>query len=330
MSIRTAILGYGRSGSSMHASAIEANAPFEMVAVCDIDPKRREEAAGRFGCATYDAYHAMLDREELDLVCVVTRSDQHCVMTCDCLEAGVDVLVTKPWALNEAEARRMIDTARATGKRLLPWLPARWGSDLLRLKELMAERAIGNVFLVRRSVHSFGTRNDWQTERRCGGGYLLNWGPHIIDPPVLLMGSRVESVYARMKQTINPGDVEDVFFAVLNLADGTLVQAEFTISAEPTPSWFIQGDRGTIVVRGTQVAIHHSTPPKPDDPTQHATMAAGEDGVVDETVGEDLYGDEKAIYARIADTLQGGDGYTVKPAEALELTRVLDAIRTSA
>ena len=71
MGIRTAILGYGRSGSSMHAGAIEANAPFEMVAVCDVDPERQKQAAERFGCAIYDDYVQMVRARE-------TGSGQHC------------------------------------------------------------------------------------------------------------------------------------------------------------------------------------------------------------------------------------------------------------
>ena len=74
--IRTAILGYGRNGSSMHAGAIEANDPFDLVAVCDIHPERRKQAAERFSCETYDDYRAMLAKEELDLVSIVTRTDQ--------------------------------------------------------------------------------------------------------------------------------------------------------------------------------------------------------------------------------------------------------------
>ncbi|MCP4641616.1 MAG: Gfo/Idh/MocA family oxidoreductase, partial [bacterium] len=56
MAIRTAILGYGRSGSSLHAGPIERNEAFDLVAACDIDPERREQAAERFGCAVYDDY----------------------------------------------------------------------------------------------------------------------------------------------------------------------------------------------------------------------------------------------------------------------------------
>ena len=329
MKIRAAILGYGRSGSTMHAGALAENDAFEVVAVCDVDPERRKQAEERFGCAVYESHQTMLEREHLDLVCVITRTHQHSPMACDCLHAGVHTLVTKPWALNVVDAERMITASKASGRLLLPWLPARWGCDLTRLKALLDEKAIGDPFLIRRVVSSFGTRSDWQTERRYGGGYLLNWGAHIIDPPVLLVGSRVRSVYGRMKQTINPGDVEDLFMAVMTLDDGTIVQAEFTISAEEIPSWFIQGTQGAIVVRGMHVTIHKSVLSAPDDPTRYTEMKQEKEEVLEETLSGEIYGDEHEIYRHIAAAVCGEAAYPITPDDALELTRVLDAIRTS-
>lgn len=330
MSIRTAILGYGRSGSSMHAGAIAANPPFELVAVCDIDPQRQQQARERFGCTIYDDYHAMLRQERLDLVCVITRSDQHCQMACDCLAAGVNVLVTKPWAVNEAEARRLVAASEATDKVLLPWLPSRWGTDTRRLTQLVAEGAIGDVFMIRRAVCNFSTRNDWQMERKHGGGYLLNWGAHIVDPPLQVVGSPVKSVYGKLRRTINTfGDAEDDFLGVLTTAAGQTVIVEHTTAAVNLPSWFVQGTRGTIEVRGRQLVMTQKTPPQPADPTQSYSARSKEATVTEETLGPALYGDEAEIYAQIAAALQGGKPYPVKPADALELSRIWDAIRRS-
>ena len=327
--IRAAILGYGRSGSSLHANPIEQNEDIDLVAVCDIDSDRRKQASDRFGCPAYDNYPLMLKREELDLVVVVTRSDQHCQMVCDCLAAGVNVLVTKPWAVNAGEAERMVAAEAASGKVLFPWLPARWGADLIRLKELVSDGAIGRPFIIRRAVCSFATRKDWQTERRYGGGYLLNWGSHIIDPPVLLMNGRVESVYGRLKQTINPGDGEDLFMALMNLEDGTLVQAEYSVSVESLPNWFIQGDRGTIVVRNQKMTIHKATLPEPGDPTRFTTMKATDQKAIEETIEGAVYGDEHQIYREVVQALRGEREFPVKPADALEISRIFDAVRLS-
>jgi len=329
MKIRTAILGYGRSGSTMHAGAIEKSPDFTLAAMCDIDSARRTQAAERFGCAVYEDYAEMLERERIDLVCIVTRSDQHCRMTCDCLAAGVNVLVTKPWSVNAAEGRLMVQAAESSGKLLLPWLPARWGSTFRRLGQLLAENAIGSVFMVRRTVSSFGTRCDWQTQRRYGGGYLLNWGPHIVDPALLLLGSPVASVYAYMKQVINPGDAEDVFLAVLTLETGAVVLAEYTLSTERMPDWFVQGDRGTIVVYGNDLKVCKHTPERPADPTAFNTMQSANEERIEEHVAGAECGDENEIYREAAQALRGERPFPVTPADALRLSEIFDAIRTA-
>lgn len=313
----------------MHAKALADQSDVEVTAVCDVDPARRQAAHERFDCSVYDTHGEMLAREKPDLVSVVTRSDQHCAMTCDCLAAGAHVVVTKPWALNEAEALRMIEAQRASGRMLLPWLPARWGCVLRRLQTLVREGAVGNVFMVRHAVTSFATRCDWQTERRYGGGYLLNWGPHVIDSPLQLFESPVRNVYGRLLQTINPGDAEDCFVAMMTLGNGTVVQAEYAVAAEDLPSWFVQGDRGTIVVHGRGIRVSRQVPASPNDPTRFGSMKAGEKQVAEETVEGEMYGDATRIYSEVAQAVLGKRPFAVTPEHALELTRVLDAIRRS-
>lgn len=327
--IRTAILGYGRNGSTMHGGALEANADFDVVAVCDTSSERREEAASRFGCKTYSDHHRMLQDEELDLVCVVSRSDQHCPMTCDCLSAGADVMVTKPWGLNVDEAKQMVEASERTGRLLLPWLPARWGCDFLRLQQLVEEKAIGNVFMIRRAVCGFAARDDWQTELRYGGGYLLNWGLHLVDPPILLGGGEVDSVYGRLKKAINAGDGDDQFLALINLANGTLVQAEYTVAVDNLPDWFVQGDRGTIVVRDRALKVFRKDPTKPDDPTDYSAMEGSEGAESEETLEGEIYGDEHEIYRLVSKAIRREAEYPVSHAEVLSLTGLLDAIRIS-
>lgn len=328
--IRAAVLGYGRNGGSMHAGGVEQNPDMTMAAVCDIDPARLEVAKERFGCPVYTDYQEMLATEELDLVIIVTRSSQHCEMTCDCLAAEVNVLVTKPWAVDAAEAGRMVEAAKTSKGTLLPWLPVRWASDYVRLGELLVEEVIGNVFLIRRCCTSFGMRNDWQMETEFGGGYILNWGPHIVDPAVLLGGADVQTVYSQTRKAINPGDAEDLFMAMITLGNGTLLQTEFSVCVSHLPNWFIQGDKGTIIVHGNELTIHRHIPMLPDDPTKYASMRDTEDTVTTEKLGGNIYGDTHEIYRDIAAGLLGKAPYPVKPEDAYELSVTLQAVRDSA
>ncbi|MDA0991060.1 MAG: Gfo/Idh/MocA family oxidoreductase [Verrucomicrobia bacterium] len=325
MKIKTAIVGYGGSGERMHGRAIAADARYEVIAICDPVAQRRDVGAATFGCATYADLSCMLQRESPDLVCIVTRNDQHGDMTIAALQAGAHVMVTKPWALNEDEAMRMVAAESAAGKRIFPWLPARWGCDFTRLRELVAAGTIGNLVMVRRTVTHFKPRNDWQTESRYGGGYLLNWGPHIVEPPVLLGGAPVKSVYGLMRQVLIDGDTEDLFLATLTLENGVVVIAEHTVSAEPLPSWVVQGDAGTIVVYDHAMTVHRrvlNAAGSPDGPVK-------EEAVDQETLSGDLYGSSAAVYADMAEALQNHKPFAVTSADALELTCVLDAVRRS-
>ncbi len=335
MSFKTAILGYGRNGSTMHAGAIELLPDFELTAVCDIDPEARAKAFDRFQCRLYEDYRQMLKDEELDLVVIVTKSSQHAKMACDCLDAGKNVLVTKPWALNAGEAREMIAAEKRSGMLLMPWLPARTACDLSRAKELIASGAIGKVFQIRRSEYSFGLRNDWQTLKEFGGGYLLNWGPHLVDQPLRLAGSPVQSVYAEMKQLNNPGDVEDMFYAVMKTQDGTVVISEWSMAAGNLPGWVIQGDRGTIQIYGNKIEIYKAALPEVIDEKAYRQVMKIEktiEEINDKNEFDDstLYGDTAEVYRRIAGALAGKENYFISPESALELTKTLDAIRKSA
>ncbi len=335
MKIRTAILGYGRSGSTLHADPLETlSEDFTVKAVCDIDPDACKKAEERFNCSIYTDYKEMLRQEELDLVVIVTRSNQHCEMTCDCLHAGVNILVTKPWCVNVAEAERMVAAEKASGRKLLPWLPARWGCDLMQLQGLVASGIIGKVFMIRRREFSFAVRHDWQTLKVNGGGYLLNWGPHIIDQAMQLAGEKVVSVYGQLRQIINPGDVEDVVHAILTTEGGTILSCEYSMAANTLPNWVVQGDGGTIFVKETEIEIHKATFPDVKDAVDYGKQPEIE--VIREDVEGDhritignRYGDSMVVYPEIAAAIRGEADFPVTTASALELTKVFDAVRQS-
>lgn len=67
MRIKTAILGFGRSGASLHALPLRAIDDYEICAVADVSEDRSAKAKNELKCRTYNDYHQML-KEELALV----------------------------------------------------------------------------------------------------------------------------------------------------------------------------------------------------------------------------------------------------------------------
>ena len=316
--INAAIIGYGISGRLSHAYGLQSDDRFNIAAVCDLDSTNREEAAKTLNCNTYADYHEMIQKEELDIVSVVTRSDTHADIVCDCLAKGLHTVITKPWALNQDEARRMIVAQEASGKKIFPWVPMYWAPDYRCISDLLSQKLIGDIFLIRRYYSDFRYRNDWQTEKRYGGGYLLNWGMHILQPVIGLAQSKVKRVFGQLQQTINAGDADDNFMAVLEFENGIRGIAEFTESIHPFPSFVIQGTRGTIVSDGEMVTVKQADPSAPEQVETKEFKLEGKQ-----------FGDEADIYHDIAENLLHGKPFLTPPELALEGTVVLDAVSHS-
>ena len=98
---------------------------FEVAAVCDIEIKRAEKMADGFAAFTNrrpvvysDAADMLAKEKSLDTVLVITPHISHHTLSIMAMEAGVNVMVEKPIALTVRLAKRMIETARVTGKLL--------------------------------------------------------------------------------------------------------------------------------------------------------------------------------------------------------------------
>jgi len=317
--IRVAIIGYGISGKLSHALPIQANPEFSIVAVCDLSEERRQQAKTELGCEVYESHKELFEQADpVDLACVITRSDTHCAIATDCLNAGMHTLITKPWALNRREADQMLAAQRKSGKRLFPWMPMSWSPEFLKIRELIRSGAIGDVFLARRYVTQFWRRSDWQTEQRFGGGYLLNWGMHIVQPILELIDSPVKRVSGQLQQTINPGDADDNFQAAIEFENGTRGIAEFTEAIEGLPSFMIQGTRGMIRSDEKTITLLQKEPDPKADLVRSEFPIEGK-----------VYGDEIEIYKDLAHSLLRDTPFKATLEAAYQGTLVLDAIRES-
>ena len=120
----------------------------------------------------------------------------------------------------------------------------------------------------------------------------------------------MKSVYGELKQIINPGDVEDVFFAVMKTEDDITVVSEYNIGSSKLPNWVVQGDRGTIYVKETEIEIHKANYPKIFDPSSYRNPVEIE-VIIDNANGTNMvtmgnrYGDSMVIYPHIAKTIRG-------------------------
>jgi predicted dehydrogenase len=185
-SINIGLIGTG-FGRQVMLPAFRAIEGARITAVCSGHRENAEAVAREHGIpGVYDDYREMLEREDLDLVAIVTPPYLHYPMTLAALERGVHVLCEKPTAMNIAEACEMYERAEQAGVLHLIDHELRFHPSLRRLKELVDEGYLGRPESVSFSIH-WGYPMDpqrpwgWWFDAAKGGGLLGALGSHQID-----------------------------------------------------------------------------------------------------------------------------------------------------
>jgi len=108
--VEAAVVGVGYLGK-YHAEKYAASPKAKLVAVVDSDGARAKEIGAALGVEALTDYRALVGRVQCVSVAVPTRV--HFQVARDLIEAGVDVLVEKPLTVDIAEARALVEAARA-------------------------------------------------------------------------------------------------------------------------------------------------------------------------------------------------------------------------
>jgi predicted dehydrogenase len=163
-----------------------------IVAVASRVIERADDFADRFDIPTrYGSYEALAADTEVDIVYVATPHMRHEPDTLLFVEAGKHVLCEKPFALNAAQARRMVKAARARGVFLMEAMWSRFLPSFRVLSDLLDGGRIGEPLVVEAD---FGFRMPVMAEHRLfdprlGGGALLDLGIYPVQLCSLVLGA---------------------------------------------------------------------------------------------------------------------------------------------
>ena len=121
--IRVALLGYGLGGAAFHAPLIASTPGMQLATVVTRDPARRAQAQREHPAARLvDAAEEVWKRAgDYDLVVISTPNRTHAELALAALQAGLSVVVDKPFARTATEARTMIDRAQLQGRASVVW-----------------------------------------------------------------------------------------------------------------------------------------------------------------------------------------------------------------
>ncbi|HEY5479607.1 MAG TPA: Gfo/Idh/MocA family oxidoreductase, partial [Gaiellaceae bacterium] len=106
--------------------------------VCDSSPELLEKQAKRYPGARAPArFEDLLEDPELDAVVIATPVPTHAPLAMQALEAGKNVFVEKPMAMNAADAEEMTALAEAKGLVLMPGHLLLYHPGVLMLKKIV-------------------------------------------------------------------------------------------------------------------------------------------------------------------------------------------------
>jgi len=246
--VNVAIIGCGGIATGKHLPSLKKLEQVAVTAFYDISMERAQEAAGTFGAPgakVYEDYRELLADASIDVVHVCTPNDSHAEISIAALEAGKHVMCEKPMAKTAADARRMVEVAKRTGKKLTIGYNNRFRADSLYLKQLCEDGELGDIYFAkahairRRAVPTWGVFLD---EEKQGGGPLIDIGTHALDLTLWLMNNYEPRVvlgtaYHKLSPRENaanawgPWDpakfkVEDSAFGMIVMKNGATIMLE--------------------------------------------------------------------------------------------------------
>jgi predicted dehydrogenase len=331
---RVGLVGYGLAGEVFHAPLIDATPQLELAFVVTSSAERAGRARDRYPAVeVVPDVESLWRREQLDLAVVAAPNRAHVPVALAALEAGLPVVVDKPLAATAADGRRLQEAAETRSLMLAVFHNRRWDGDVLTLRRLLGEGAIGEVLRFESRFERWRPEvraNAWR-ERAApedAGGVLFDLGPHLIDQALLLFGP-VGDVYAEVERRRPGARVPDDAFVALSHTSGVRSHLWMSqVAAEPGPRMRVLGRKAAYVKFGLDVqepALRAGE--RPDDPDwgREPPEAWGTLGVEGQARPvETEPGDWPAFYRGVAASLRDGSPPPVGAGDGVAVLEVIE------
>ncbi|HEY4901549.1 MAG TPA: oxidoreductase [Terriglobales bacterium] len=330
--IDVGLVGFGFAGRTFHAPVITAVEGLRLAAIL--------QRSGAEAQLTYPAtpvvrtIEQLLAIESIRLVVIATPNTTHFDLARQCLIAGRNVVIDKPFATTYAEAAELVAFANDKRRLLSVYQNRRWDGDFLTLQHLLAENKLGRIVLFESHFDRFRPQlkdNAWRERAEPGSGVLFDLGPHLIDQAMVLFGEP-DAISADLRIEREGASVDDAFDVVLHYPMmRALLRAGMLIST-PTPRFVVHGNQGgylkfgldpqeEALKRGEAVAGEFWGYEAPE--RWGTLLVAQGDSFVTEKLPT-APGDYRQYYQNVRDAILGDAPLAVTPQQALNVMRALE------
>ena len=170
----------------------------KIVGVADPNPVRRQKAMEEFGFGEdmcFESADELAERGKLaDAIINGTMDEQHLVTSIPLLNAGYDMLLEKPFAVNEKEMRELVACAKKNNSKVMICHVLRYTPFYYGIKEIVNSGEIGDIINIQTtehvSYHHLSTsyvRGKWANSKKCHTSMLLAKCCHDLDIMMWMM-----------------------------------------------------------------------------------------------------------------------------------------------
>lgn len=271
--LRVAVLGAGRWAQMAHIPGWLRDPRCELVVVCDPEGERAQSHAAEFGIPEHSKdWQAVVARNDIDVIDVVTGGSTHFELAWAALESGKHVLCEKPVAHDYRQTREAADLAAGKGLKTKLGFTFRYSPGVRYAKSLIDEGFVGRPFI----YNAYEQNSQWldpQAPRRQSAppedqsvirtASLEGYGAPVIDIGHWWVGADYARVVGTMRNFIPERMVRDTDTMMrINIDDGDIyigeytngvissVQSSFvTIGNYPGIEVRLYGEKGAVICR---------------------------------------------------------------------------------
>jgi predicted dehydrogenase len=238
--LKIGLIGLGNV-SEVHLEAYKQVKQIEVVAGAEIKKNRLDQMVDKWKFKGYLNYNDMLEKEDLDIACVLVPARLHREITESIAKSSIHVFCEKPLAIKLEDANAMINICKSERVKLCYGASYRWLPACMKAKTLISEGMLGKIQLLMETsiggggLESFKDAGEHHYPRGGPGGGmmgLVDHGIHLIDTFIWLINSKVEYVIGRGNISGQAPQTEFLTMIFEDNTVGQLVYNEATFSSD--------------------------------------------------------------------------------------------------
>ena len=333
MGISTGICSYGMSGKLFHAPFIEAHPGYELSAIVE---RHNNDSKERYPHAKlYRSVEKLCADNDLQLIVVNTPTHLHFEHAKMVLQAGKNMVIEKPFAINVKDAEEITALAQKNKLFISIYQNRRYDGDFRAVKEVIQNELLGEIREVEirydRYRPNFGGKQHKEGNMP-GAGNLFDLSPHLVDQAIQLFGFP-HAIFADLIKMRDDVAVPD-YFELLFYYDRLRIRLKASVIArESTYAYVLHGMKGTYLQQRSDMQEQQLLAGVKPSLENWCPAPASPDGLLHTEINGEVIrkettsapGNYMGYYDDVYKALTGDGANPVPATDGIMNTRIIDA-----